>query len=82
MKFSWDCSTNIFTRSKGLAAIAAKTEWGCRTKILFRSKGLAAIAAKTECTKITLGSQLPKIIFVHVVSIALLWKPFEQIYSL
>ncbi len=56
MKFSWDCSTNIFTRSKGLAAIAAKTEWGCRTKILFRSKGLAAIAAKTECTKITLGS--------------------------
>ncbi len=54
---------------------------GCRTNIFIRSKGLAAYAAKTECIKITLGSKLPKIIFVHVVYIAKQCKPFERIIT-
>ena len=55
---------------------------GCRTKTLFRSKGLAAYAAKTECTKIILGSQLRRVIFVHVVYIASQWKPFDRMKTL
>ncbi len=37
---------------------------------------------KDRMHKITLGSWLPKIIFVHFVCIALQRKPFEQIYVL
>lgn len=57
-------------------------ERGWRINIFTRSKGLAAYAAKIECTKITLGSWLPKMIFVHIFYITLQCKPFKRIYSL
>ena len=71
--------TYSFKRS---CRLGGKTQWNCRNNILTRSKGLAAYAAKAECTKITLGNWLHKIIFVHVVCIALQWKPFGRIYNL
>ncbi len=37
---------------------------------------------KDRMQKITLGSKLPKMMFVHFVCIALQWKPFEQIHVL
>ncbi len=47
-------------------------------KVFIRSKGFHSEAMKTTCTKIILGSWLPKIIFVHSVFDAIAARPFER----
>ena len=68
---------NWYLVPKGLAQKGLSL-WHC-FHTLIRSKGLHCRAMQTKCIKIILGSQLPRIIFMHFVLTAFAARPFERV---